>query len=116
MLHSCPQPVPFQATYLTCYIFVFCFHMSAYRPGTVQGYLAHKKLQPPRTLQEDCALGPMVALGGGAVSYERGTPVPGQHPPALKIHPREQAGKPYSLNPKTLNPKTLNRQTLKPKP
>ena len=41
----------------------------------VQGYRAHKKDPPPRSLQQDCTLGPMVALGGGAVSYERGTPV-----------------------------------------
>ena len=32
---------------------------------TLQGYLAHKKLRPPRTLQQDYALGPMVVLGGG---------------------------------------------------
>ena len=30
-----------------------------------QGYLAHKKPPPPRTLQEDYALGPLGALGGG---------------------------------------------------
>jgi len=41
----------------------------------LQGYLAHKKTPPPRTLQEPYAWGPMVVLGGGAVSYERGTPV-----------------------------------------
>ena len=41
----------------------------------VQGYLAHKKTPPPRTLQYDCAQGYMVVLGGRAVSYERGAPV-----------------------------------------
>ena len=39
------------------------------------GYLAHKKQRPPRTLQKDYAQGPMEALGRGAVSYERCTPV-----------------------------------------
>ena len=42
---------------------------------SVQGYLAHKKRPPPRTLQHDYTQGPMVALGEVAVSYERGTPV-----------------------------------------
>jgi len=41
----------------------------------VQGYLAHKKPTFPRNLQKAYASGPMVALGGVAVSYERGTPV-----------------------------------------
>ena len=40
----------------------------------LQGYLAHKKQRPPRTLQKDVAWDPMVVLGWGAVSYERGTP------------------------------------------
>ena len=40
-----------------------------------QGYLAHKKYPPPRTLQWDYAQVPMVFLGGGLVSYERGIPV-----------------------------------------
>ena len=31
----------------------------------IQGYLAHKKLRPPRNLQYDYAWGPMVVLGGG---------------------------------------------------
>ena len=44
----------------------------------VQGYLANEKLQSPRTLQQDYAQSPMMVLGGGgAVSYERGTPVEG---------------------------------------
>ena len=42
---------------------------------SMQGYLAHMRLQPPRILQQDCAKGPMVALGGDALSYARGTPV-----------------------------------------
>ena len=42
----------------------------------LQGYLAHQKQPPPRTLQQDYVWGHMVALGGGGVSYERGTPVP----------------------------------------
>jgi len=37
-------------------------HSSASQP--VQGYLAHKKQCPPRTLQYDYAYGPMEALGG----------------------------------------------------
>jgi len=41
----------------------------------LQGYLAHKKQRPPRTLQQQYAWGSMAALGGGAVSCERGTPV-----------------------------------------
>ena len=31
---------------------------------SLQGYLAQKKKRPPRTLQEDLAYGPTVALGG----------------------------------------------------
>jgi hypothetical protein len=31
----------------------------------IQGYLAHKKPYPHRTLQLDFAYGPMVVLGGG---------------------------------------------------
>ena len=41
----------------------------------VQAYLAHKKQRPPRILQYDDAEGPMVVLGGAALSYARGTPV-----------------------------------------
>ena len=36
----------------------------------LRGYLAYKKLRPPRTLQWDYAWGPMVTLGKEAVSYE----------------------------------------------
>jgi len=39
------------------------------------GYLARKKDPPPRTLQYDYTYGRILVLGGGAVSYERGTPV-----------------------------------------
>ena len=38
---------------------------------TLQGHLAHEKLPPLGSY----AWGPAVFLGGGAVSYERGTPV-----------------------------------------
>ena len=41
----------------------------------LQGYLAHKKQRFPRTLEQDYAWGSMVVLRGGAVSYERGTPL-----------------------------------------
>jgi len=47
---------------------------------SLQGYLAHKKPRLPSTLQYDHPKGPMVALGGEAVSYERGTPVERQSP------------------------------------
>ena len=43
--------------------------------GTLRVYLAHKKSPPPGTLQSDHAQYPMGVLGGGAFSYERGTPV-----------------------------------------
>ena len=33
--------------------------------GCIQGYLAHKKLLPPGTIQQDYAQGPTVVLGGG---------------------------------------------------
>ena len=42
---------------------------------SVQGYLAYEKQRPPRALQSAYAQGPRVVLGGGAVSYERVTPV-----------------------------------------
>ena len=41
----------------------------------LQGYLAHEKLPPPRTLQKIHAKGPMGVLGGWVFSFERGTPV-----------------------------------------
>jgi len=42
-----------------------------------QGYLAHEKTPPPRTLQKAYAQGHMAVLGGVAVSFERGSPVQG---------------------------------------
>ena len=42
----------------------------------VHGCLAHKNLRPPRTLQWDHAVGPMMVRGRIAVSCEQGTPVP----------------------------------------
>ena len=42
----------------------------------LQGHLAHKKLPPPKTLQQVYAQGPTVVLGWGARYCERGTPVP----------------------------------------
>ena len=41
----------------------------------VQGYLTHKKTPPPRTQQWVYAYGPVEVLGGGVISYERGSPV-----------------------------------------
>ena len=41
----------------------------------LQGYLAHTKQRPTGTLHKDYAKGPTVVPGGGAVSYEQGTPV-----------------------------------------
>ena len=41
----------------------------------VQGNFAHKKQRRPGTLHLACAQGPMVVLGGGAVSFERGNPL-----------------------------------------
>ena len=38
------------------------------RKLAIQGYLAHMKQRPPRTLQLDYAQGTMVVLGGVAVS------------------------------------------------
>ena len=45
-------------------------------PQTPQEYLSHKKQRPPWTLQQECAQGPMVVLGKGSISHERGTPEP----------------------------------------
>ena len=41
----------------------------------LQGYLAHKETHPKGPYSKDHAQGPTAVLGGGAVSYERGTPV-----------------------------------------
>ena len=46
-----------------------------FRRVDIQGYLAHNKLPHHRTLQWDYAQDPMAISGGGAVAYERGTPV-----------------------------------------
>ena len=39
------------------------------------GFKIQDPTRPPMTLQQGYAWGPMVILGGGAFSYERGTPV-----------------------------------------
>jgi len=49
---SFPLPYPWEPTYAPTLL------------PTVQGYLAHKKVPPPRTLQQDQAQGPVVVLGG----------------------------------------------------
>jgi hypothetical protein len=59
---------------------VYHTHETSHRGASLsspvlQGYLAHKKPHPPMTLQQAYAEGPVVAWGGGAISYERGTPV-----------------------------------------
>ena len=38
---------------------------SIHQPSELQGYLDHKKLPPPKTLQYARAWGPAVFLGGG---------------------------------------------------
>ena len=52
----------------------------------LQGYLAHKKPHPPRTLQWNYSYGPLVALERGVVSYERGAPVADIHAADLGRH------------------------------
>jgi len=42
-----------------------CASASTFEITAVQGYLAHKKQPPPRTLQQDCTQGAMVVLWGG---------------------------------------------------
>ena len=61
---------------------LFCLQIDAGRltnplsvPSALQWYLVYEKTPPPRTLQYGYAYGPMVGLGGGAFSYERGAPV-----------------------------------------
>ena len=49
--------------------------VSVSRFQSAQGFLAHKKTPPPRTLQQEYAWGPMVGRRRGAVSDEQGTPV-----------------------------------------
>ena len=55
-------------------------------PYTLEGYLVHKKLLPPRTLQYDYALGPMVVGETGC----------GKKTQARPLHPI-----PYTLNTKS---------------
>ena len=62
------------------------------QPTWLQGYLAHKKLPPRRTLQQDYTWGPMVVLGEGKVSYERGIPVQGH---LAHKKPHSSLGPPY---------------------
>ena len=42
---------------------------------SLQGYLAHEKRSPRRTLQQLYVWGPVVILGGWVFFHERGTPV-----------------------------------------
>jgi hypothetical protein len=51
-----------------------CMHLQN-EPASLQGYLAHKQHPPPRTLQQDYLGSYGGPKGGGAVSYERVTPV-----------------------------------------
>jgi len=66
---------------------------------TLQGYLAHKKTPPPRTL----CLGAYGGPGGLAFSYARGTPVPPSHP--LTVSPSHPLTSPPS-HPLTLHVRT----------
>ena len=61
--------------------------LNSLSPLGVQGYLAHKKPHPPRTLQKDYAQGLMVALRRGAVSDERGAPVRCKEQTILRCSP-----------------------------
>mmetsp|Transcript_9951 Transcript_9951/g.22150 ORF Transcript_9951/g.22150 Transcript_9951/m.22150 type:complete len:276 (-) Transcript_9951:1434-2261(-) len=45
-----------------------------YTVSHIQGYLAHQKLPPAKSLQQACAQGPVVVLGGEVLYYERGIP------------------------------------------
>ena len=47
-----------------------CHREGGHRYDPLQGYLAHKKPRPPRTLQYDYAWGRKAVLEGWAVSYE----------------------------------------------
>ena len=49
---------------LSSYRYMSCYHTHHDR-SLLQGYLAHKKPQPPRNLQYDYAYGPTAVLGGG---------------------------------------------------
>ena len=59
-------------------------HMRRAMPARDPHNLAHAEPRPPRTLQQDYAQGPMMFLGGWAVSYERGTPVPSTQDPSTQ--------------------------------
>ena len=45
----------------------------------IEVYLAHENAPPPRTLRQETALGTLVVLGGGVVSYARGARVVPPH-------------------------------------
>jgi hypothetical protein len=49
-------------------------YKGVFPPKTLQGYPAHKKPHPPRSLQQDYAYGPTAVQGGGAFLNERGNP------------------------------------------
>ena len=65
----------------------------------LQGYIAREKHPPRRTLQLDYTQGPVVVLGGGAVSYEPGTPVNPQPslPPPSEDGKAQTVLKPFVL-------------------
>ena len=65
------SPVSVSRIFLTRNAFTTTPAASVPPTAPVKWYLAHKKHPPPRTLQYEDQ---MVVLGGGAVSYERGTP------------------------------------------
>ena len=59
--------------------------------STLQGYLAHTKSPTLSTLHNVHVQGPMVVLGGVAVSCKRGTPVNRKARHARKARVRMQA-------------------------
>ena len=71
---------------------------------SVQGYLAHQKSRPPRTL----CLGPYGDPRGRAVSYERGTPVRQE---ALNVCRARAASLRHVLKKRMRNPVTCLRST-----
>ena len=48
------------------------FYINEFSPSVLQGFLAHKKQPPPKTLEKDYVYGHMVAPRRVGVSYERG--------------------------------------------
>ena len=56
---------------------VMTYAVSSNQLECIQGYLAHKKQPPPLRPPLDLTTRPTVGSYGGAVSYERGTPVQG---------------------------------------